>query len=285
MLSRLLKLSISINFYIVCKSIRAILALFKKKIPGTLVVLTYHSIKPNQRFAFEKHLDCLGKTGRPVFADVSAPLSSRQHHQAVTFDDGFQSVLENALPAMHKRKIPATIFITTGYLGKKPGWLLETNHKDADEILMTEAQLRQLPTDLVAIGSHCVTHRNLTHLDGPAAKSEIKDSKKILESILNRPVDILSFPHGACTEKIIDLCKKAGYQRVFVNLPTAPVLRIEDYVLGRISVSLQDWQIEYRLKFMGAYQWLPYAVKMKRYLLNLRHLFLRRNQRKSLSEC
>jgi peptidoglycan/xylan/chitin deacetylase (PgdA/CDA1 family) len=284
MLSRLLKVFISVVFYALRQSANSIGLIFGGRIPGTLVVLTYHAVQPNQRLRFEKQMDHLVKSGRAVFADVTSPLN-HQHHIAVTFDDGFQSVLENALPAMQQRKVPATIFVTTGYLGKMPGWIVETHHKDAQEILLTEEQLRQLPTDLVAIGSHCVSHSNLTQIDEHRAMGELQDSKKILEDFLDRPVDTLSFPHGACNGKIIELCKNAAYKRVFVNLPTSSILKAEDYVIGRISVSLQDWPIEYRLKFLGAYQWLPYVVKMKRRLLSLRHHFSRTNQRKSLPVC
>ena len=285
MLSRLLKLSISVIFYVVRQSVDSIGLLLGRQLPGTLVVLTYHALKPHQRLQFEKHMDLLVNSGRAVFADIESPLSICQHHIAVTFDDGFQSIVHHALPSMLKRKIPAIIFVTTGFLGKKPGWLFDTHHKDADEVLLTGKELRQLPTDMVAIGSHCVTHPNLTAIDEYTAMKELSDSKKTLEDILDRPIHLLSFPHGACNERIIELCKKAGYQRVFSNLPTFPISKIEDYLLGRISVSLQDWQIEYRLKFLGAYQWLPYAVKLKRNLLNLRRFILRTNRKKSLLEC
>ncbi|HBA70212.1 MAG TPA: hypothetical protein DCZ40_12775 [Lachnospiraceae bacterium] len=48
------------------------------------------------------------------------PLSEhREGTIAITFDDGFQDVLKNASPYLNSKGIPATIFITTGQIGKQ----------------------------------------------------------------------------------------------------------------------------------------------------------------------
>jgi peptidoglycan/xylan/chitin deacetylase (PgdA/CDA1 family) len=263
MLTRLLKLSISIVFYFVYSRSGWIFRLFKNNIPGTITILTYHSVKPYQCQEFEKQMDCLLKVGRAVFADISDSLSSRQHHIGVTFDDGFQSLLLNALPAMRVRNIPVIIFVTTGNLAAKPHWLRGSNHKDVDEVLFTKEQLRLLPENLVTIGSHCVTHLNLTEIDANSATRELVDSKETLEQILGRKVNLLSFPHGAYNQKIIDLSKSANYDHVFSNIPTFSFSNNGDYLMSRISISLDDWMIEFRLKILGAYQWLSFAVKLK----------------------
>jgi peptidoglycan/xylan/chitin deacetylase (PgdA/CDA1 family) len=270
MIVRLLKLFISIVFFVVHHTAVAIAGLFKKQIPGTLAVLTYHSVKSSKLHKFKRQMDYLLKAGQPVLADIAGPLINKQHYIAVTFDDGFQSILINALPAMYKRKIPATIFVTTGSLGKQPNWLCDSNHQDVDEVLVTPKQLKTLPDDIVTIGSHCVTHPNLTNIDENDAMRELIESKRTLEKILKKSVDLLSFPHGSYNKKIIELSHNAGYKRVFSNLPDLPIFKIQNYLFGRISVSLQDWHIEYRLKFLGAYQWLPYAVKLKKTLLSAR---------------
>ena len=269
MLDRLLKLSISIVFYIVYRCLSLIFILFKDHMPGSIVVLTYHSVKPHQCHQFEKQMDYLLKAGRAVLVDMPDTLISNQHHIGVTFDDGFQSLLMNALPAMRARKIPSIIFIPTGKLGKNPNWLSGSNHKDANEIIFTKEQLIQLQDDFVTFGSHCVTHLNLTKIDEYAAFKELADSKKTLEKILCRRVNLLSFPNGAYNDKIIDLSKKMNYERVFSNIPTFPFSKNCEYLMGRISISLDDWMIEYRLKVLGAYQWLPYAIRIKSWLKRL----------------
>jgi hypothetical protein len=36
--------------------------------------------------------------------------------------------------------------------------------------------------------------------------------------------------------------------------------------IGRIGVTPHDWPLEYRLKVIGAYQWLPLAIAAKRWV-------------------
>lgn len=185
----------------------------------------------------------------------------------MTFDDAYQSVLQNALPILRTKNIPATIFVPTGCLGKKPKWIKNSNHSCANESVLTEAQLKELPTDLITIGSHTVSHISLTNVDKSVSRKEIFESKKTLEMILNQEITLFAAPYATLNENFIPLFKEAGYQRVFLNVPTFPASRTDLYILGRISAEPMDWPIEYRLKLFGAYQWLPLAIRMKNTLL------------------
>jgi peptidoglycan/xylan/chitin deacetylase (PgdA/CDA1 family) len=214
-------------------------------------------------------MDELVKVGTAVSADVANPLRNGLHYVAVTFDDGFQSVLDNALPVLLERNIPATIFVTTGYLGKKPGWICNPLHNNVNEVMMQEDQIRGLPDDLITFGSHCVSHPKLAEIGQEAAMRELVDSKRTLEEISNRPVTMFSFPYGSYDEKIIELSKLAGYKRVFLNIPASSISLFDGYLIGRVPVSPDDWLFEYRLKCLGAYQWLPIAIFLKKNLVSL----------------
>lgn len=263
MLNRLLKLSISLIFYCFYKCIIFFLSILRKQPAGTLVVLEYHTVKPEQLDKFEKQMDILVKISNPVSADVKGPLVYGQNHVAVTFDDGFQSVVKNAIPAMRNRGVPVTLFIPTGYLGKSPGWIKENSNENRNEFLITSDQLKNLQDDLVTIGSHCVTHPRLSKLDKVEAIKELTESKKTLEGLLKKDITLLAFPFGDHNRQVLRWASEAGYKRVFSNIPTFPASKINTYKIGRISVSLEDWLIEYRLKLLGAYQWLPFAIALK----------------------
>lgn len=276
---RIIKILISILFYVVRKSLHLQYILLKRDLPGTMVVLTYHSVKRNQRSKFEKHMAEILKTGTIIPANFTTQLKSNRHHIIVTFDDGFQSSIVNALPVMFKRKIPATIFVTTGYLGKKPGWIKNKAHMNAEEMLLSEEKLVELPDDLITIGSHCITHVKLTEVDEDKAIKEIRDSKKTLENILNKSIDLLSFPYGDYNKRILEIVKHEGYASVFLNVPIFPASKAGDFLIGRIDVSLDDWDLEYRLKISGAYQWLPFAIAFKKTLLSLIKIFMKSKKR------
>lgn len=265
MLDRLIKLIISIIFFVLSKIINLIQFPFSKNNLDKLVVLTFHSVKPCQRDKFAKQMDMVVKIGKPVFADIAKGTNKGTHYIAVTFDDGFQNFIDNALPAMLSRKIPATLFVPSGYLGQYPGWIKKTAHQNAHEILMSADQLKDLPDHMIQIGSHCITHPRLTLLNKEQVIKELSESKKQLESLLGRNITTLSFPYDDYNDKIVELAKEAGYLHVFKDLPTYPISKTDSFLLGRISVSPEDWGIEYLLKLKGAYHWLPFGVKIKRF--------------------
>ena len=126
------------------------------------------------------------------------------------------------------------------------------------------SQIKALPIDLITIGSHCVTHPNLTQIGEKKTKEELGKSKMDLEKITGREVNILAFPYSAYNQKIVEWAKQAGYKHMFSGQSTFS----SQFLTGRISVSPDDWPIEFRLKLLGAYQWLPLAIVVKCKLRN-----------------
>ncbi len=267
MTSRLLKLLIAVTFFVFQQIHLYLLKLRGKRSLPVLVIVTYHSVKTNDVQRFEKQMDALLKSGAPVSLKDNTYSLKEDINIAVTFDDAYQSVLMNAIPVLQRKNIPATIFVPTGYLGKRPGWIKNNNHPYATETVMTEAQLKTLPGNLVTIGSHSVSHINFNEIDKATAEKEISESKLYLENILNKNIILFAAPFATLNESILPVFKKAGYVRVFLNIPTYPATKTDLYLLGRTSIEPTDWPIEYILKFKGAYQWLPLAVKLKKRLL------------------
>jgi peptidoglycan/xylan/chitin deacetylase (PgdA/CDA1 family) len=271
---RILKLVISMGFYVGCRIWSWNCRIKRKKLPGTCVVLYYHAVTSKQRSKFARQMDDLIRYAKPVLADTTNPLKSGVHHAVVTFDDGFQSVFENALPELIQRKIPSTIFIPTGYLGRHAEWDSDPESQDCHEKIMTVDQLRKLPSDLVSIGSHTVTHHRLPLLGEEEARRELVESRQELESILGCDTKLFSFPYGEYNRVLIEWSRQAGYKRVFTILPILAFSEPEEYVTGRIMVTPTDWRLEFRLKLLGAYCWLPlaFALKRKMYLMISKYL-------------
>jgi peptidoglycan/xylan/chitin deacetylase (PgdA/CDA1 family) len=202
-------------------------------------------------------MDALVRWARPISAGRIAPLSIGQRYVAVTFDDAFESVLQNALPELEKRTIPATIFVIAGLLGQTPGW------EGYPGRTMTLEELRKLPADLVTIGSHTMTHRSLLTLCEQEAMAELFESRVKLEELLRRKIRLFSFPFGAFQEEMVEWCRKAGYDRVFTTMPNAALTNPAEFVSGRVLVEPTDWPLEFYLKLLGSYRWLPWAYSAK----------------------
>jgi peptidoglycan/xylan/chitin deacetylase (PgdA/CDA1 family) len=104
-------------------------------------------------------------------------------------------------------------------------------------------------------------------VDEERAWREIHESRARLEGLLDREVKLFSFPYGAFNERLVGLCREAGYERVFTTLPYSALSEPDEFVTGRVWAEPTDWPLEFRLKLLGAYAWLPKAFSLKRRLL------------------
>jgi peptidoglycan/xylan/chitin deacetylase (PgdA/CDA1 family) len=134
------------------------------------------------------------------------------------------------------------------------------------EKIMSADELRSLPEKLISVGSHTLSHPWLPDLPQPQAQWELAESRTALGDLLGREVRLFSFPYGAFDDKLLDLCRVAGYSRVFTTVPSSSPLG-QAFVVGRVRVDPADWTWEFRLKLSGAYQWLPLAFALKRKIM------------------
>jgi peptidoglycan/xylan/chitin deacetylase (PgdA/CDA1 family) len=101
------------------------------------------------------------------------------------------------------------------------------------------------------------------------ARREIIDSRRTLESMLGHRVMEFSFPFGGFNERLVEVCREAGYERAYTTLPAFVSGQPGEFVVGRVRVDPTDWPLEFRLKLAGAYRWLPLVFSLKRRLVSL----------------
>lgn len=220
------------------------------------VILYYHAITPAEVKKFIRQMDRFGSIVTPVAAVEDIPAGAKGRFGIVTFDDGYESVVKNALPVLRERKIPCTIFITTGSIGKKPLWVNDPGHAFYNEKVMDADEIKKLGSDgLVTIGSHGVNHSNSRNLTDEAFLQEIAESRRVLEDIAGHSITTFSFPHGKYLERHLAIAASAGYKRVFSIEPLLEKEPCTAFLLGRISINPEDWTIECFLKIAGAYRW------------------------------
>ena len=148
---------------------------------------------------FEEHLRWLAKRRERVVTlreTLSAP--KNKNLISITFDDGYLDNLTVALPLLEKYDLPMTLFMAADFLGKE-GYLTSDNLK----FLATHP--------LVTIGSHTFRHFHLTQLLPEEARFELLESKKILEEITEKTIDLLAYPYGDCNRAIERLSEQCGY--------------------------------------------------------------------------
>lgn len=223
------------------------------------VVMTYHSVRPEDVPNFERQMRHLSSR-TTVFPDERR---RRNGHQpvAVTFDDAFQTVFDNALPVMARHGIPATIFTPTGYLGCAAGWIERAGVPNAPAVVSADG-LSSANRTRVRFASHTVSHPYLASLDRGVLRHELAHSKHALERLVGEPVTMLSLPYGSFSPPVLEEARAAGYERVFANVPVTK--GAGEGLVGRINVTPADWPLEFRLKARGAYGWMALAVPAKR---------------------
>ncbi|MGB0873222.1 MAG: polysaccharide deacetylase family protein [Solirubrobacterales bacterium] len=176
-------------------------------------VLLYHSVASNASDGlpaynvapseFIRHLELVVESGRKVvsFRELSERLRTRSFDEtplaAVTFDDGFADNLK-ACEALAERGIPATVFVTSSFVG-------EAKMLGASQL----HELAALPG--IDVGAHSVTHPYLDSIQRERAEIEIMKSKTQLEDVLGGAVDTFAYPHGAYDRNVRELVKRCGF--------------------------------------------------------------------------
>jgi peptidoglycan/xylan/chitin deacetylase (PgdA/CDA1 family) len=242
--------------------------LLGRPLPARCVVLAYHSVPAKQRSLFVQQMEMLFKEVRIVHADIESLPEQGGHYVAITFDDGYDDIVENALPELSKRGMPSTVFIISELLGCKRNWEHRGGEDTSEVSLMSPEQLQKLPSELVRIGSHTMNHAFLPRLEPGKLQEELTGSRLKLERLLNREVKTFALPYGAYNDTVLKSCREAGYERVFTGLPVFAFAQPGEFLTGRAVIGLTDWPIEFRLKAAGAYRWLPAAYALKRRVMS-----------------
>ncbi|MBW7989690.1 MAG: polysaccharide deacetylase family protein [Planctomycetes bacterium] len=253
---------------LMCAALYAPLLFLMHKKPLHTVIY-YHGVKKADIPSFSKQMAYLANKCSVVKLSKMKNMPSDKDRilTAITFDDAFVSVLENAVPVLKKYKLPAAIFVPTGNLGKTPLWALKDGCSDAKEIVMTEQQIVELDKAGFEIFSHTISHPLLTEIEHDMLIYELKDSKQALERILSREVRAVSYPHGAYNSNVCEAAKEVGYKQAFTIQPFAVDESTDDMRIGRFVVSPKDGLLKFRLKVSGAYQVVQYLQMLKKMLI------------------
>ncbi len=123
----------------------------------------------------------------------------------VTFDDGWETDITVALPALARHGMRATFFVITGRMGTSG--------------CLSWEQVRDLADAGMEIGSHSRSHPDLRSLTRPALDEELGGSRRELEDWLGRSVPSLSIPHGFFDGRVREASVRAGYRHLCVSRP------------------------------------------------------------------
>ena len=151
---------------------------------------------------FERHLDLLEERGARVLPLMEAverlALGSLPPRAvALTFDDGYASVVETAWPMLRKRDMPATLFVCSESLPGTGRFDWDTRESIHERHRLATAQQVADPW--------------LPALDDRALERELVESREVIGDLLRAPVRSLAYPTGGWDRRVRAAAARAGY--------------------------------------------------------------------------
>lgn len=171
---------------------------------------------------------------------------------AITFDDGYRDNLYIAGPVLLEWGVPFTVFVTASFI------------KNNSSIYLSMEDLRELSRmPGVTIGSHGVTHRRLTKLNDRDLRGELSESRSRIEDMIDKKVDMLSYPHGKIDRRVRDAAIESGYRLGFGSRFGLNPISADPMFLRRTEIWAGDSTDIFRQKYGGAWDWYGYYQRLR----------------------
>jgi peptidoglycan/xylan/chitin deacetylase (PgdA/CDA1 family) len=127
----------------------------------------------------------------------------------ITIDDGYRDNWTVAWPILRKHGFPATVFLATGYIGKRNEW--DPHGELAGRPMLTWTEIQEMAAENVSFGAHTVTHPVLSSLQPDAIRSEMRCSRETLSEVLGRCSSTFSYPYGQFDALTAQIAHETGF--------------------------------------------------------------------------
>jgi peptidoglycan/xylan/chitin deacetylase (PgdA/CDA1 family) len=181
-------------------------------------ILVYHSVAPThpgqsteQRLldvdpaTFRRQMGYLAANGYTVIPLGTLVDALQGHGSAppravvITFDDGWLTQYQNAVPILEQMHYTATFFVITAQIGR-------------GAMYMGLDELRTLQRAGMTIAAHTRTHPDLTEVSDSQLRAEVLGSRQDLQKMLGVPADLFAYPYGAWNKRVVAAVQSAGYR-------------------------------------------------------------------------
>ena len=224
------------------------------RLPDVPLILMYHGVAdvtddPNQlcvtpsRFAEQMAwLERRRLRGVGVGTLVDAMRAGRQRGMVgITFDDGYVSVVEEALPQLQHRGFTATAYVVSGRLGGTNAW-----DDGPSWPLMSADVVGKLAAAGIEIGSHGSMHVPLAGASAAQLAAEVGASRAALAALVGAEIRGFAYPFGSMDAEARRAVRDAGYDHACAVQTSRADIGL--MALPRIYVGQQDGAVRMAIK-------------------------------------
>ncbi|MDK8387003.1 polysaccharide deacetylase family protein [Streptococcus xiaochunlingii] len=191
----------------------------KQDQPVKIPILMYHAVHtmdPSEEAnanlivapeTFESHLKALKEAGYYTLTPEEAyrALTKNELPEGrkvvwLTFDDGIADFYTIVYPLLKKYQMTATNNIITSF-----------SDEERPSVL-TFDQIKEMKAQGMTFESHTVSHPDLAQSDSSRQKSELANSKQVLDKKLNQTTTTIVYPAGRYSDVTMELAEKNGYK-------------------------------------------------------------------------
>ncbi|HBB89372.1 MAG TPA: hypothetical protein DC047_17350 [Blastocatellia bacterium] len=210
--------------------------------PGAPQYSPLYSTRINQ---FKLQIELLAKYFKfvPLEEVVGGSGDGKQRLASITFDDGFLSVKEHALPYLESKNIPFSVFVNSSAIKHNRLFygadVPSINRAYDKKVFLDESDVKELAANGVVIGSHSASHKVLAQCDDAALKEEVLDNKLYVEGLTGAAVRHLALPFGKrehYNERVLKFCYSAGHDYVYTTNPSYFELTNGERLIPRVAV-------------------------------------------------
>jgi peptidoglycan/xylan/chitin deacetylase (PgdA/CDA1 family) len=165
---------------------------------------------------------------------------------AMTFDDGWADNYTTLLPMLREHAIRATIYVTTGLMGRPNPWLAP----ESGVRMMTEAEVLACVREGVEIGAHTLTHPDLSLVGAEGCRREVLGSRDFLRELTGTSVDSFAYPYFHLGPDAVGAVREAGFASAVTGIGIGDQSPL---TFERTAISGKDRLPSFTLKLLGRY--------------------------------
>jgi peptidoglycan/xylan/chitin deacetylase (PgdA/CDA1 family) len=169
---------------------------------------------------------------------------------ALTFDDGFQDVLDNAQPVLAELGFTATVFVSTAVIDGEATY----SWAPQDAATPSWEEIRRMDdAGVLRFEPHSRTHPDLRRLEDVESRNEITGSKVELERQLERETHAFCYPTGLFGPRECELVREAGLRYGVTCEPGLNTASTDPFLIHRVQVESTDSLRVFRAKASGSH--------------------------------